>query len=103
MDRIALLVIVALTLLLIHLINSCMNRIAREAPLIRRLAEMDKKLFASSNELLLLRKEVADGPPPSSEPSTSPAVLRSLEVQVEQAIAETEEERRVVEAEARVA
>merc|ERR1712038_446985 len=103
-DRIALLVIVALTLLLIHLINSCMDRSAREAPLIRRLAEMDKKLFASSNELLLLRKEVADGPPPSSEPSTSPAVLRSLEVQVEQARAETEEERRrVVEAEARVA
>merc|ERR1712038_1087918 len=103
-DRIALLVIVALTLLLIHLINSCMDRSAREAPLIRRLAEMDKKLFASSNELLLLRKEGADGPPPSSEPSTSPAVLRSLEVQVEQARAETEKERRrVVEAEARVA
>merc|ERR1711971_382238 len=103
-DRIALVAIVALTLLLIHLINSCMDRGAREAPLIRRLAEMDKKLFASSNELLLLRKEVAEGPPPSTEPTTNPAVLRSLEVQVEQARAETEEERRrMVEAEARVA
>ena len=103
-DRIALVAIVALTLLIIHLINSCMDRSAREAPLIRRLAEMDKKLFASSNELLLLRKEVAEGPPPSTQPTTNPAVLRSLEVQVEQARAETEEERRrVVEAEARVA
>merc|ERR1711874_193587 len=65
---------------------------------------MDKKLFASSNELLLLRKEVAEGPPPSTQPTTNPAVLRSLEVQVEQARAETEEEkRRVVEVEARVA
>ena len=103
-DRIALVAIVALTLLLIHLINSCMDRSAREAPLIRRLADMDKKLFASSNELLLLRKEVADGPPPPSELTTNHAVLRSLEVQVEQARADMEEERRrVAEAESRVA
>merc|ERR1719507_1930598 len=103
-DRIALVAIVALTLLLIHLINSCMDRSAREAPLIRRLADMDKKLFASSNELLLLRKEVADGPPPPSELTANHAVLRSLEVQVEQARADMEEERRrVAEAESRVA
>jgi chromosome segregation ATPase len=101
-DRIALLAIVAFTLLAIHLINLCMDRGARERPLVRRMAEMDKKLFQSTNELLLLRKEAAEAP--GSPLGPGPAAVRELELAAEQARLGAEQERgRQREAEAQVA
>ena len=41
-DRVALLVIIAVTLLLLNLINNCLDRGARERPLLGRLAELDR-------------------------------------------------------------
>ena len=65
-----------------YLIHLFTDRTARERPLLRRLADLDKKLFQSTNELLILRKEVAEGTAGNTELQTSPAVLRQLELQV---------------------
>ena len=65
-----------------YLIHLFTDRTARERPLIRRLADLDKKLFQATNELLILRKEVAEGTAGNTELQTSPAVLRQLELQV---------------------
>merc|ERR1711962_880804 len=84
-DRLALLAIVAITLIGIYLINTCMDRSSRERPLIRRIAEQDKKLFTATNELMILRKEVSEFQGSVVDTGAgSDVVVRELEVQVEQ-------------------
>ena len=70
-----------------YLIHLFTDRTARERPLIRRLADLDKKLFQATNELLILRKEVSEGTAGNTEVQTSPAVLRQLELQVGRTVA----------------
>merc|ERR1711892_872229 len=95
-DRIALVGIIAITLLLLHFINTFMDRSTREKPLIRRIAEMDRKLFASTNEVLILKKEMAENGGSSIDSGASAQVVREMELQLEQARLELETSRQTV-------
>merc|ERR1719481_1234264 len=83
-DRLALVGIVALTLVLIHLINTFMDRNSREKPLIKRLSEMDRKLFSSTNELLLLKKQMGEKGSITTISPVDSARARELEIELEQ-------------------
>merc|ERR1711892_888224 len=95
-DRIALVGIIAITLLLLHFINMFMDRSTREKPLIRRIAEMDRKLFASTNEVLILKKEMGENGGSSIDSGASAQVVREMELQLEQARLELETSRQTV-------
>merc|ERR1711892_165224 len=95
-DRIALVGIIAITLLLLHFINMFMDRSTREKPLIRRIAEMDRKLFASTNEVLILKKEMGENGGSSIDSGASAQVVREIELQLEQARLELETSRQTV-------
>merc|ERR1711892_793652 len=95
-DRLALVGIIAITLLLLHFINTFMDRSTREKPLIRKLAEMDRKLFASSNELLILKKEMAENGGSTVDAGASAQIVREMEMQVEQVRLELETSRETV-------
>merc|ERR1711936_658589 len=95
-DRLALVGIIALTLLTLHFINTFMDRSTREKPLIRKLAEMDRKLFAASNELLILKKEMADNGGSCVDDVASSQVVREMEMQLEQTRLELETSRETV-------
>merc|ERR1711892_688828 len=95
-DRIALVGIIAITLLLLHFINMFMDRSTREKPLIRRIAEMDRKLFASTNEVLILKKEMGEHGGSSIDSGASAQVVREMELQLEQARLELETSRQTV-------
>merc|ERR1711892_1474355 len=95
-DRIALVGIIAITLLLLHFINMFMDRSTREKPLIRRIAEMDRKLFASTNEVLILKKEMGENGGSSIDSGASAHVVREMELQLEQARLELETSRQTV-------
>merc|ERR1711892_539587 len=83
-DRLALVGIVALTLVFLHLVNTFMDRGTREKPLIKRLSEMDKKLFASTNELLILKKQMGEKGNTGGLSTVDSAQVRELEIQLEQ-------------------
>ena len=95
-DRIALVFIISVTILVIYLINTFMDQSTRERPLIRRLAEMDKKLFKTTNELLILQSERTEngGSPVGKEANTE--IIRELEMELEQARLELETSRGAV-------
>merc|ERR1711981_50783 len=99
-DRIALVGIIAITLLLLHFINTFMDRSTREKPLIRRIAEMDRKLFAATNEVLILRKEMSESGGTSADSGASAQVVREMELQLEKANLELESSRQTVQQEA---
>merc|ERR1711981_993223 len=99
-DRMALVGIIAITLLLLHFINTFMDRSTREKPLIRRIAEMDRKLFAATNEVLILRKEMSEGGGTSADSGASAQVVREMELQLEKANLELESSRQTVQQEA---
>jgi len=82
-DRAVLLIIIAVTMLLVHLITSCVTRSGREKPLLAKLSELDNKLFQTTNELLILRKETSEQAN-SSGMSVSSDQVRELEIQIEQ-------------------
>jgi len=83
-DRAILLVVIAFTLILIYLINICMTSGSREKPLLAKVAELDRKLFQSTSEIQLLRKEASERGS-LSEDTVSSAQVRELEIQFEQA------------------
>jgi len=98
-ERISLVGIIAITLLLLHFINMFMDRSTREKPLIKKIAEMDRKLFAATNEVLILRKEMADGTGSSGDSLLSSQHVREKEMELEQVKLELETSRRAVEQE----
>eukprot|EP00091_Calanus_sinicus_P007910 TRINITY_DN1926_c0_g2_i6.p1 TRINITY_DN1926_c0_g2~~TRINITY_DN1926_c0_g2_i6.p1 ORF type:complete len:526 (-),score=163.64 TRINITY_DN1926_c0_g2_i6:235-1812(-) len=98
-DRLALVGIIAITLLLLHFINMFMDRSTREKPLIRKIAEMDRKLFAASNEVLILKKEMGENGGSSVDSGASAQVVREMELQLEQARLELETSRQTVQQE----
>merc|ERR1719323_2978928 len=59
-DKLALVGIISLTILTLHFINCFINKSSREQPLIKRLAELDRKLFSATNELLIIKKEQSE-------------------------------------------
>merc|ERR1712013_787714 len=91
-DRIALVIIISITILLIYLINTFMDQNTREKPLIRRLAEMDKKLFKATNELLILRNEKSESDGNSRKEDSSDSI-REIELELQQAREELENSR----------
>jgi len=99
-DRIALVGIIAITLLLLHFINIFMDRSTREKPLIKRLAEMDRKLFSATNEILILRKEMSESGGSSVDSGANAQVMREIELQLQQARLELETSRQSVQQEA---
>ena len=93
-DRLGLVGIIALTLLLLHIINSVMNKSSREQPLIRRLAELDRKLFAATNELLIIKKDQAERlSPTTGDDGESSRAVREMELQLQQTHLELETSR----------
>jgi len=90
-DRIALVLIISITILLIYLINTFMDQNTREKPLIRRLAEMDKKLFKAKNELLILKNEKSESDGHRKDDSTES--IREIELELQQAREELENSR----------
>ena len=100
-DRLGLVGIIALTLLLLHLINSVMNKSSREQPLIRRLADLDRKLFAATNELLILKKDQAEKTSPGrADDGENVQALREMELQLQQTYLELETSRESLRVEA---
>merc|ERR1719320_822652 len=99
-DRIALVGIIAITLLLLHFINTFMDRSTREKPLIKRIAEMDRKLFSATNEVLILRKEMSESEGSTMNSGASAQVVREMELQLEQVRLELETSRQSVQQEA---
>ena len=90
-DRLCLVGIIALTLLLLHVINSVMNKSSREQPLIRRLADLDRKLFAATNELLILKRDQAEKiSPTGADDGENTQALREMELQLQQTNLELE-------------
>ena len=90
-DRLGLVGIIALTLLLLHIINSVMNKSSREHPLIRRLAELDRKLFAATNELLIIKKDQAERVSPTTgDVGENSQAVREMELQLQQTHLELE-------------
>eukprot|EP00092_Neocalanus_flemingeri_P012479 GFUD01013452.1.p1 GENE.GFUD01013452.1~~GFUD01013452.1.p1 ORF type:complete len:1885 (+),score=551.68 GFUD01013452.1:790-5655(+) len=98
-DRLALVGIIAITLLFLHFINTFMDRGTREKPLIRKIAEMDRKLFTSSNELLILKKEMSENEGTSVDSGANAQVVREMELQLEQSRLELETSRETVQKE----
>eukprot|EP00092_Neocalanus_flemingeri_P025250 GFUD01027382.1.p1 GENE.GFUD01027382.1~~GFUD01027382.1.p1 ORF type:complete len:1768 (+),score=522.48 GFUD01027382.1:102-5405(+) len=98
-DRLALVGIIAITLLFLHFINTFMDRGTREKPLIRKIAEMDRKLFTSSNELLILKKEMSENEGTSVDSGANSQVVREMELQLEQSRLELETSRETVQKE----
>ena len=93
-DRLALVAIISVTLLLLHLINSFINKSSREQPLIKRLADLDRKLFAATNELLILKKEQAESIHSVVDSGgNNIEALREVELQLQQTCAELETSR----------
>ena len=99
-DKLALVGIISLTLLALHLINSFVTRSAREQPLIRRLAELDRKLFSVTNELLILKNEQTEIQSSAADPAAEGAALREAELQLQQTWAELETSRATLRLEA---
>jgi len=95
-DRIALIVIISVTILVIYLINTFMDQSTRERPLIRRLAEMDRKLFKTTNELLILQSEKSESGGSSGNNEESMEDIRELELELQQARLELETSRETV-------
>eukprot|EP00092_Neocalanus_flemingeri_P008689 GFUD01009359.1.p1 GENE.GFUD01009359.1~~GFUD01009359.1.p1 ORF type:complete len:1227 (-),score=339.72 GFUD01009359.1:365-4009(-) len=95
-DRIALVVIISITILIIYLINTIMDQGTRERPLIRRIAEMDKKLFKTTNELLILQSEISENRGSSTDCGESTEVVREMEMELQQARLELETSREAV-------
>ena len=95
-DRLALLAIISITLLALHLINSFINKSSREQPLIKRLADLDRKLFSATNELLIMKKEQAESKDTSvmdSGDGMEGQAMREVELQLQQTWAELETSR----------
>ena len=99
-DKLALVGIISLTLLALHLINSFVTRSSREQPLIRRLAELDRKLFSVTNELLILKNEQTEIQSSAADPAAEGAALREAELQLQQTWAELETSRATLRLEA---
>ena len=99
-DKLALVGIISLTLLALHLINSFVTRSSREQPLIRRLAELDRKLFSVTNELLILKNEQTEIQSSAADPAAEGAALREAELQLQQTWAELESSRATLRLEA---
>ena len=96
-DRLALVAIISVTLLLLHLINSFINKSSREQPLIKRLADLDRKLFAATNELLILKKEQAESIHSVVDSGgNNIEALREVELQLQQTCAELETSREIL-------
>ena len=94
-DKLALVGIISLTILTLHAINCFINKSSRETPLIRRLAELDRKLFAASNELLILKREQSEKVMTGAGDTCSDdgQMLREMELQLQQTCAELETSR----------
>ena len=73
-----------------------MDQNTRERPLIRRLAEMDKKLFKASNELLILQSEIHENGGSPTDSGESTQVVREMEMELQQARLELETSREAV-------
>ena len=102
-DRLALVVIISITLLALHLINSFVTKSSRETPLIKRLADLDRKLFAATNELLIVKKEQAESKDTSmvdSGAGVEAQAMREVELQLQQTWAELESSRQTLRQEA---
>ena len=102
-DRLALVVIISITLLALHLINSFVTKSFRETPLIKRLADLDRKLFAATNELLIVKKEQAESKDTSvidSGAGLEAQAMREVELQLQQTWAELENSRETLRQEA---
>ena len=102
-DRLALVVIISITLLALHLINSFVTKSSREAPLIKRLADLDRKLFAATNELLIIKKEQAESKDTSvvdSGAGLEAQAMREVELQLQQTWAELESSKQTLRQEA---
>ena len=96
-DRLALVAIISVTLLLLHLINSFINKSSQEQPLIKRLADLDRKLFAATNELLILKKEQAESIHSVVDSGgNNIEALREVELQLQQTCAELETSREIL-------
>merc|ERR1719300_40548 len=94
-DRLVLVGIISVTLLVIHLINSVFNKSSREQPLIKKLSDLDRKLFAATNELLILKKEQAEsvGSVIDGGVGIDQQALREVELQLQQTNVELENSR----------
>jgi len=102
-DQLVLLVIVAITLLFLHLINQCLGKASREKPLIAKVAELDKKLFKVQNELLITKNEFQEKEVVAYDPAfiehvgdvqqqldQSENVLKNLKMEISQVTSEKE-------------
>ena len=52
--------IVLLTLAVMHLLSRCFDRKKWEIPLVKKIAEVDRKMFVANNELYILQRELVD-------------------------------------------
>ena len=52
--------IVLLTLAVMHVLSRCFDRKKWEIPLVKKIAEVDRKMFVANNELYILQRELVD-------------------------------------------
>merc|ERR1712096_417129 len=59
-DRLTLVALIAVTLVLMHLINLCLDNSSRKEPLLRRLAELDRQLFTTNSQLIEMESNISE-------------------------------------------
>ena len=60
MPELMMLCVVLITLSVMHVLSRCFDRKKWEVPLVKKIAEVDRKLFVANNELYILQRELVD-------------------------------------------